>query len=157
MCGLLHTWILIFDIAILYLRPDKATNWNFLVPSGLFVTCWNLQTSALLLSLLPNTTVGREESPNMWHTYLGQVFIFLKDLRRVIMKTEVRKMIFGHAVIAWIFLLIFYFCKIKSFGHSKVRFQGKNKKIWQTTVTSKKWAFLALVTSKNPYFFWRLY
>ena len=70
----------------------------------------------------------REESPNMWHTYLGQVFIFLKDLRRVIMKTEVRKMIFGHAVIAWIFLLIFYFCKIKSFGHSKVRFQGKKQK-----------------------------
>ena len=38
MCGLLHTWISIFDIAIPYLRPNKATNWNFLVPSGLFVT-----------------------------------------------------------------------------------------------------------------------
>ena len=88
----------------------------------------HIQISALLLSLLPNTTVGREESPNMWHTYLGQVFIFLKDLRRVIMKTEVRKMIFGHAVIAWIFLLIFYFCKIKSFGHPKVRSGGKTKR-----------------------------
>ena len=76
MCGLLHTWILIFDIAIPYLRPEKATNWNFLVPSGLFVTCWNIQISALLLSLLPNTTVGREESPNMWNTFLGQVIIF---------------------------------------------------------------------------------
>ena len=38
MCGLLHTWISIFDIAIPYLRPNKATNWNFLVPRGLFVT-----------------------------------------------------------------------------------------------------------------------
>ena len=37
-------------------------------------------------------------------------------------------MIFGHAVIAWIFLLIFYFCKIKSLEHSKVRFQGKKQK-----------------------------
>ena len=76
MCGLLHTWISIFDIAIPYLRPNKATNWNFLVPSGLFATCWNTQSSTLLLSLLPNTTVGREESPNMWKTFLGQVIIF---------------------------------------------------------------------------------
>ena len=124
MCGLLHTWILIFDIAIPYLRPNKATNWNFLVPRGLFVTkspCSSPFSPA-------QHNCRREESPNMWHTYLGQVFIFLKDLRRVIMKTEVRKMIFGHAVIAWIFLLIFYFCKIKSFGHSKVRFQGKKQK-----------------------------
>ena len=124
MCGLLHTWILIFDIAIPYLRPNKATNWNFLVPRGLFVTkspCSSPFSPA-------QHNCRREESPNMWHTYLGQVFIFLKGLRRVIMKTEVRKMIFGHAVIAWIFLLIFYFCKIKSFGHSKVRFQGKKQK-----------------------------
>ena len=124
MCGLLHTWISIFDIAIPYLRPDKATNWNFLVPRGLFVTkspCSSPFSPA-------QHNCRREESPNMWHTYLGQVFIFLKGLRRVIMKTEVRKMIFGHAVIAWIFLLIFYFCKIKSFGHSKVRFQGKKQK-----------------------------
>ena len=124
MCGLLHTWILIFDIAIPYLRPNKATNWNFLVPRGLFVTKSPISSP---FSLAQNNC-RREESPNMWHTYLGQVFIFLKDLRRVIMKTEVRKMIFGHAVIAWIFLLIFYFCKIKSFGHSKVRFQGKKQK-----------------------------
>ena len=124
MCGLLHTWILIFDIAIPYLRPNKATNWNFLVPRGLFVT-----KSPISSPFSPaQHNCRREESPNMWHTYLGQVFIFLKDLRRVIMKTEVRKMIFGHAVIAWIFLLIFYFCKIKSFGHSKVRFQGKKQK-----------------------------
>ena len=76
MCELVHTWILIFGIAIPYLRPDKATNWNFLVPSGLFVTCWSIQISALLPSLLPNTTVGREESPNMWNSFLGQVIIF---------------------------------------------------------------------------------
>ena len=119
-----HTWISIFDIAIPYLRPNKAINWNFLVPRGLFVTkspCSSPFSPA-------QHNCRREESPNMWHTYLGQVFIFLKDLRRVIMKTEVRKIIFGHAVIAWIFLLIFYFCKIKSFGHSKVRFQGKKQK-----------------------------
>ena len=38
MVELLHTWILILDNASPYKRPDKATNWNFLVPSGLFVT-----------------------------------------------------------------------------------------------------------------------
>ena len=64
----------------------------------------------------------------MWHTYLGQVFIFLKDLRRVIMKTEVRKMIFGHAVIVWTFFLIFYYCKILNFGLLKVRFRRKKQK-----------------------------
>ena len=116
MCGLLHTWILIFDIAIPYLRPDKATNWNFLVPSGLFVTCWNIQISALLLSLLPNTTVGREESPNMWHTYLGQVIIFFWRLMRVIIKIEVREITFGHAVITWNFFLIFIVAKLRVFG-----------------------------------------
>jgi len=124
MFGLLHTWISIFGIAIPYLRPNKATNWNFLVPRGLFVTkspCSSPFSPA-------QHNCRREESPNMWHTYLGQVFIFLKDLRRVIMKTEVRKIIFGHAVIAWIFCWFFYFCKIKSFGHSKVRFQGKKQK-----------------------------
>ena len=124
MCGLLHTWILIFDIAIPYLRPNKATNWNFLVPRGLFVTkspCSSPFSPA-------QHNCRREESPNMWHTYLGQVFIFLKDLRRVIMKTEVRKMIFGHAVIAWIFFLIFYYCKILNFGLLKVRFRRKKTK-----------------------------
>ena len=109
---LLHTCILIFGIAIPYLRPIKATNWNFLVPRWLFATCWNTQSSTLLLSLLPNTTFGREESPNMWHTYLGQVIIFFWRLMRVIIKIEVREITFGHAVIIWNFFLIFYCCKI---------------------------------------------
>ena len=47
---------------------------------------------------------------------------------RVIIKTEVRKMIFGHAVIAWIFFLIFYYCKILNFGLLKVRFGRKKLK-----------------------------
>ena len=34
-------------------------------------------------------------------------------------------MIFGHAVIAWIFFLIFYYCKILNFGRLKVRFRRK--------------------------------
>ena len=37
-------------------------------------------------------------------------------------------MIFGHAVIAWIFFLIFYYCKILNFGLSKVRFRRKKQK-----------------------------
>ena len=47
---------------------------------------------------------------------------------RVIIKTEVRKIIFGHAVIAWIFFLIFYYCKILNFGLLKVRFRRKKQK-----------------------------
>jgi len=53
-------------------------------------------TLDLLPSLLPNTTGGREECSNMWYTYLERVFIFLKGLMGVIIKTEVRKMLFGH-------------------------------------------------------------
>ena len=37
-------------------------------------------------------------------------------------------MIFGHAVIAWIFFLIFYYCKILNFGLLKVRFRRKKQK-----------------------------
>ena len=47
---------------------------------------------------------------------------------RVIIKTEVRKMIFGHAVIAWIFFLIFHYCKILNFGLLKVCFRPKKTK-----------------------------
>ena len=39
------------------------------------------------------------------------------------------------------FFADFYFSKIRSLGHSKVRFQGKNKKIWQTTVYCFAWVF----------------
>ena len=124
MCGLLHTWISIFDIAIPYLRPNKATNWNFLVPSGLFVT--KAPCSSPFSPAQHNC--WREESPNMWNTFLGQVIIFFYGLMRVIIKTEVRKMIFGHAVIAWIFFLIFYYCKILNFGLLKVRFRRKKQK-----------------------------
>ena len=125
---LLPSWILIFDISSSYLRPYKAKNQDFLVPSGLFATCWNTQSSSLLPSLLPSTTVGREECSNMWHTYLEQVFIFSWRLMRVIIKIEVREITFGHAVITWNFFLIFYCCKIASFGLLKVRFEGKKQK-----------------------------
>ena len=37
-------------------------------------------------------------------------------------------MIFGHAVIVWIFFLIFYYCKILNFGLLKVRFRRKKQK-----------------------------
>ena len=124
----MHTWILIFDISSSYLRPYKAKNQDFLVPSGLFATCWNTQSSSLLPSLLPSTTVGREECSNMWQTYLEQVFIFSWRLMRVIIKIEVREITFGHAVITWNFFLIFYCCKIRSFGPIKVRFEGKKLK-----------------------------
>ena len=107
MCGLLHTWISIFDIAIPYLRPNKATNWNFLVPSGLFVT--KAPCSSPFSPAQHNC--WREESPNMWNTFLGQVIIFFYGLMRVILKTEVREMIFGHAVITWIFSWFFIIAK----------------------------------------------
>ena len=56
---------------------------------------------------------------------------------RVIIKTEVRKMIFGHAVIAWIFFLIFYYCKILNFGLLKVRFrQNKQKDVKDDGISS---------------------
>ena len=128
MGGLLHQiWILIFGIACPYSRPNRAKNQDFLVPSGLFATCWNTQSSSLLPSLLPSTTVGREKCSNMWQTYLEQVFIFSWRLMRVIIKIEVREITFGHAVITWNFFLIFYCCKIASFGLLKVRFEGKKQ------------------------------
>ena len=102
-----HTWISIFDIAIPYLRPNKATNWNFLVPSGLFVT--KAPCSSPFSPAQHNC--WREESPNMWNTFLGQVIIFFYGLMRVIIKTEVRKKIFCHAVIAWIFSWFFIIAK----------------------------------------------
>ena len=65
---------------------------------------------------------------------LTLILIYFRGIMRVIMKIEMREIKFSCGVIAWNFLLIFYFSKIKSFGHSKVRFQEKNKKIWQATV-----------------------
>ena len=130
MCGLLHTWISIFDIAIPYLRPNKATNSNFLVPSGLFVT--KAPCSSPFSPAQHNC--WREESPNMWNTFLGQVIIFFLWVNEGNYKN------WGEENDLWTcsncleFFADFYFCKIKSFGHSKVIFQGKNKKIWQTTV-----------------------
>ena len=47
---------------------------------------------------------------------------------RVIIKIEAREITFGHAVITWNFFLIFYCCKIQSFGPIKVRFEGKKQK-----------------------------
>ena len=47
---------------------------------------------------------------------------------RVIIKIEVREITFGHAVITWNFFMIFYCCKIASFGLLKVRFEGKKQK-----------------------------
>ena len=47
---------------------------------------------------------------------------------RVIIKIEVREITFGHAVITWNFFLIFYCCKIRSFGPIKVHFEGKKQK-----------------------------
>ena len=128
MCGICAQLNFCFQYCFPYLRLNKPTNWILLVPS------WNSQSSALFLFLLPNTAIGREECSNMWHTYLEQVFIFSWRLMRVIIKIEVREITFGHAVITWNFFLIFYCCKIASFWPLKVRFEGKNKKIWQTTV-----------------------
>ena len=47
---------------------------------------------------------------------------------RVILKSEVREITFGLAVINWNFFLIFYCCKITSFGPLKVGFEGEKQK-----------------------------
>ena len=47
-------------------------------------------------------------------------------------------MIFGHAVIAWIFFLIFYYCKILNFGLLKVRFRRKKQKDVKDDGTSSR-------------------
>ena len=47
---------------------------------------------------------------------------------RVILKSKVREITFGLAVITWNFFLIFYCCKIASFGPLKVRFEGEKPK-----------------------------
>ena len=117
-------------------KANQGHKLKFSCPKWTF--CHMLEHSKLYSSPFSpaHTTVGREESPNMWHSFLGQVIIFFYGLMRVILKSEVREITFGHAVIAWNFFLIFYCCKITSFGPLKVGFKGKNKKIWQTTVSS---------------------
>ena len=86
---------------------------------------------------------------------------------RVIIKTEVRKMIFGHAVIAWIFFLIFYYCKILNFGLLKVRFRRKKLKdvkddgnsnlsepfLFRPALISMVLLFGLEVTGKGPIYF----
>ena len=47
---------------------------------------------------------------------------------RVIIKIEVREITFQNAVITWNFFLIFYHCKIASFGPVKVCFEGEKQK-----------------------------
>ena len=124
MCGLLHTWISIFYIAIPYLRPNKATNWNFLVPSGLFVT--KAPCSSPFSPAQHNC--WREESPNMWNTFLGQVIIFFLWVNEGNYKN------WGEENDLWTcsncldFFLIFYYCKILNFGLLKVRFRRKKQK-----------------------------
>ena len=140
MCGLLHTWISSFDIAIPYLRPNKATNWNFLVPSGLFVT--KAPCSSPFSPAQHNC--WREESPNMWNTFLGQVIIFFLWVNEGNYKN------WGEENDLWTcsncldFFLIFYYCKILNFGCLKVRFRRKKQKDVKDDGNQilKNWCFL---------------
>jgi len=56
----------------------------------------------------------------MWYTYLEQVFIFLKGVMGVIIKTEVRKMLLGHGIFA-----DFLFSQNPEFWAFKGQFSGK--------------------------------
>ena len=130
MCGLLHTWISIFDIAIPYLRPNKATNWNFLVPSGLFVT--KAPCSSPFSPAQHNC--WREESPNMWNTFLGQVIIFFLWVNEGNYKN------WGEENDLWTcsncldFFPDFLLLQNLEFWAFEGPFQVKNKKMWKTTV-----------------------
>ena len=131
MCGLLHTWISIFDIAIPYLRPNKATNWNFLVPSGLFVT--KAPCSSPFSPAQHNC--WREESPNMWNTFLGQVIIFFLWVNEGNYKN------WGEENDLWtcsncldFFSWFFIIAKSWILGFWRSVSGEKNKKMWKTTV-----------------------
>ena len=69
---------------------------------------------------------------------------------RVIIKIEVREITFGHAVITWNFFLIFYCCKIRSFGPIKVRCEGKKQKdVADDGTTDVFWSLARAEVQKN--------
>ena len=59
---------------------------------------------------------------------LTLLLIYFRGIIRVIMKIEMREIKFSWGVIAWDFLLIFYFIKIESKWLGKVSFRAKNQK-----------------------------
>ena len=59
---------------------------------------------------------------------LTLLLIYFRGIIRVIMKIEIREIKFSRGVIAWDFLLIFYFSKIESKWLGKVSFSAKNQK-----------------------------
>ena len=131
MCGLLHTWISIFDIAIPYLRPNKATNWNFLVPSGLFVT--KAPCSSPFSPAQHNC--WREESPNMWNTFLGQVIIFFLWVNEGNYKNWVEENDLWTCSNCLDFFPDFLLLQNLEFWAFEGPFQAeKNKKMWKMTV-----------------------
>ena len=59
---------------------------------------------------------------------LTLILIYFRGIMRVIMKIEKREIKFSCGVIAWIFLLIFYFSKIERKWLAKDSFSTKNQK-----------------------------
>ena len=59
---------------------------------------------------------------------LTLLLIYFRGIIRVIMKIEIREIKFSRGVIAWDFLLIFYFSNIESKWLGKVSFSAKNRK-----------------------------
>ena len=59
---------------------------------------------------------------------LTLILIYFRGIMRVIMKIEKREIKFSCGVIAWNFLLIFYFSKIERKWLAKDRFSAKNQK-----------------------------
>ena len=59
---------------------------------------------------------------------LTLLLIYFRGRIRVIMKIEIREIKFSQGVIAWDFLLIFYFSNIESKWLGKVSFRAKNQK-----------------------------
>ena len=72
---------------------------------------------------------------------LGTGTYFFLKIMGVIIKIEVREITFRHAVITWNFFLIFYCCKIVSFGLLKVRFERKKHKDMADDCSSRNICF----------------
>ena len=81
---------------------------------------------------LPNTAVFWEKPSfscqRCVKATLTLLLIYFRGIIRVIMKIEVREIKFSWGVIAWDFLLIFYFSKIERKWLAKNSFSAKNQK-----------------------------
>ena len=89
---------------------------------------------------------------------LTLLLIYFRGIIRVIMKIEMREIKFSWGVIAWDFLLIFYFSKIESKWLGKDSFSAKYQK--DMLDDGKFWELFGFQAHLEPekiwaYFFWQ--